>query len=182
MYVETYTYEDYKRWKGEWELIKGVPLAMAPNLVVIHQIISGIFYRMLDEIIEEREDCFVIIKEDYIVSEETILKPDVAVICNEDIYFIKNTPKLIVVKVISPSTIKRDEEVKFKIYEEVEWLILVYPNFKMKIYHLEYGRYKKVGDFVGGKFKVKIDEYEGEMDFDRAFRKIKNYLKRKKWD
>lgn len=185
MYVETYTYEDYKRWEGDWELIKGIPLAMAPSPIGIHQILSGYFYKILDEIIEECEDCFVMIEEDYIVDEETILKPDVALVCNEDIYsFIKNTPKLIV-EVISPSTIKRDEEVKFKIYEEegVEWLILVYPNIlKAKLYHLENGKYKKIGDFTEGKFKIKIENCEGEIDFDKAFKKIKNYLKRKKWD
>jgi len=27
---EKYTYEDYKRWKGDWELIEGFPFAMAP--------------------------------------------------------------------------------------------------------------------------------------------------------
>ena len=184
MYVETYTYEDYKRWKGDWELIKGVPLAMAPSSFGIHQILSVAFSKILDEIIEECEDCFVMIEEDYIVDEETILKPDVAVVCNEDIYsFIKNTPKLIV-EVISPSTIKRDEEVKFKIYEEegVEWLILVYPNIlKAKLYHLENGKYKKIGDFTEGKFRIEIDGCEGDIDFDKAFKKIKNYLKRKKW-
>ena len=186
MYVETYTYKDYKYWKEDWELIKGVPLAMAPSPVGIHQIISVNFSRMLDEIIEECEDCFVMIEEDYLVSENTVLKPDIAIVCNEDIYsFIKNTPKLIV-EVISPSTIKRDEEVKFKIYEEegVEWLILVYPEiFKVKIYHLENGKYKKIGDFTKGKFKLKIEECEGEIDFEKVFRKIKNYLRKyKKWD
>ena len=35
MYVETYTYEDYKRWEGDWELIDGVPLAMAPSPISI---------------------------------------------------------------------------------------------------------------------------------------------------
>ena len=185
MYVETYTYEDYKKWEGDWELIEGVPLAIAPSPVGIHQILSFSFAKLLEEIIDECEDCFVMIEEDYIVDEETVLKPDVAVVCREDIYsFIKNTPKAIA-EVISPSTIKRDEHIKFEIYEKegVEWLFLVYPNIlKVKAYHLENGKYKKVGDFTEGKLKIKIDECEGEIDFDKAFRKIKKYLKRKKWD
>jgi len=26
-----YTYEDYKLWEGDWELLEGVPSAMAPS-------------------------------------------------------------------------------------------------------------------------------------------------------
>ena len=181
MYVETYTYEDYKKWEGDWELIEGVPLAMAPSPISIHQIISGKFYKELEEIIEECENCFVMIEEDYIVDEDTILKPDIALVCNEDIYsFIKNTPKLIV-EVISPSTIKRDEKIKFEIYEKegVEWFFLVYPNIlKVKAYKLINGKYKKVGDFTKGKMTLQIDECEGEIDFDEIFKKIKNYIKK----
>ena len=185
MYVETYTYEDYKRWEGDWELIDGVPLSMAPSPVGIHQVISGMFFKELNDLIEECDDCFVMIEEDYIINEDTILKPDVAIVCNEDIYsFIKNTPKLIV-EVVSPSTIKRDEKVKFEIYEKegIEWYFLVYPNImKVKVYRLIDGIYKKVGDYTHGKMKLKIDECEGEIDFDNIFRKIKKYLKKKKWD
>jgi len=25
-----YTYDDYKQWQGDWELIAGIPLAMSP--------------------------------------------------------------------------------------------------------------------------------------------------------
>ena len=30
-----YTYEDYRQWKGDWELIDGVPFAMAPVLLYL---------------------------------------------------------------------------------------------------------------------------------------------------
>ena len=35
--VEYYTYDDYCQWKGDWELIDGVPLAMAPAHMIQHQ-------------------------------------------------------------------------------------------------------------------------------------------------
>jgi Uma2 family endonuclease len=183
MYVETYSYEDYKKWEGEWELIEGVPLAMAPSPVAIHQILSFKFAKEFEEIIEECEECFVLMEEDYIVTENTILKPDVAVVCNDDIYsFIKKTPK-VVVEVVSPSTIKRDEIIKKDIYEKegVEWFFLVYPNIlKIKAYKLIDSKYKKIGDFTDGKLKIDINGCSGEIDFEKIFKKINNYLKRKK--
>ncbi|MBU1668674.1 hypothetical protein KKC13_09655 [bacterium] len=40
--VEYYTYDDYCLWEGNWELISGVPLAMAPAPMINHQIIPKI--------------------------------------------------------------------------------------------------------------------------------------------
>lgn len=37
-----YTYEDYLKWDGQWELIDGVPYSMAPSPSFTHQYI--IFY------------------------------------------------------------------------------------------------------------------------------------------
>lgn len=36
-YPPRYTYEGYKRWEGDWELIEGVPYAMAPSPSGKHQ-------------------------------------------------------------------------------------------------------------------------------------------------
>ena len=38
--IETYTYEDYKLWKGDWELVNGLPLAMSPSPTREHQKLS----------------------------------------------------------------------------------------------------------------------------------------------
>ena len=37
--VEYYTYDDYCQWKGDWELVSGVPLAMAPAPMIQHLMI-----------------------------------------------------------------------------------------------------------------------------------------------
>jgi len=39
-YIEYYTYEDYKRWEGDWELIEGMPYSMAPAPFKRHQNLS----------------------------------------------------------------------------------------------------------------------------------------------
>jgi len=33
-YQEYYTVDDYELWKGDWELIEGMPYAMSPDLVM----------------------------------------------------------------------------------------------------------------------------------------------------
>lgn len=35
-----YTYEDYKQWEGRWELIYGIPFAMAPARVININLLS----------------------------------------------------------------------------------------------------------------------------------------------
>ena len=53
-YVEYYTYEDYKKWEGDWELIDGVPYAMSPFALPSHQFISG---RILIQLNKNLENC-----------------------------------------------------------------------------------------------------------------------------
>ena len=30
-----YSYQDYRRWEGDWELIEGIPYAMTPSPTLI---------------------------------------------------------------------------------------------------------------------------------------------------
>ncbi len=39
-YLPNYTYDDYKQWEGDWELIYGVPYAMSPTPNITHQEIN----------------------------------------------------------------------------------------------------------------------------------------------
>jgi hypothetical protein len=39
-YLPYYTYEDYKQWEGNWELINGIPYAMAPSPLKKHQLVA----------------------------------------------------------------------------------------------------------------------------------------------
>ena len=35
-----YTYEEYKKWEGQWEIIYGIAYAMSPMPMIKHQHIS----------------------------------------------------------------------------------------------------------------------------------------------
>ena len=44
-FLPKYSYSDYLIWEGDWELVEGVPIAMAPAPMKIHQnIASELFF------------------------------------------------------------------------------------------------------------------------------------------
>jgi len=52
--ILNYTYDDYKNWDGDWELIDGIPVSMAPTSMKIHQkIASELFFYLKQNIQEE---------------------------------------------------------------------------------------------------------------------------------
>ena len=128
--VEYYTYDEYTQWKGDWELIKGVPLAMAPAPMITHQAIAGNILFELKSSMDKCEECLVLGEANWKINDDTVVRPDVVLICNEpnDAYMTK-APEVII-EVISKSTAKRDEQIKFKLYEEerVKYYIIVYPD------------------------------------------------------
>ncbi|GAB6045578.1 hypothetical protein JCM11957_11760 [Caminibacter profundus] len=120
------------------------------------------------------ENCEVLVEVDYKVSENTVLRPDVVLTCDDEgVEYLIKAPE-IVFEVISPSTARRNEIYKFKIYEKegVKFLILVYPDgLFAKIYKNIDGEFKKIGDFSRGVFDF---EMCGVMvDFNSVFKKLK---------
>jgi len=164
-----YSYKDYINWEGDWELIEGYPFAMAPSPVSVHQRIMWKLARFIDEGLDNCE-CEGYPELDWIIDEKTILRPDIAIYCEEIEEYAKTPPKL-VIEIISPSTALKDEDIKFKIYEreKVEYYVLVYPDFKkVRVFKLKNGKYDKV--FEGDK-SYKFDFCNLEIDFGKIFKK-----------
>ena len=172
-----YSYEDYRNWEGEWELIEGLPVSMAPAAVKKHQQLAGNVFIELNKTISEKcMECEVLYEVDWKVSEETVLRPDIVLVCEDrgEAYLAK-APKVIV-EVLSPSTAKKDETVKSDIYEAegVKYYILIYPNdLKAKVYSLKEGRYIKVGDFTHEVLNFDVLECNMELDFASVFKKFR---------
>jgi len=146
-----YTLDDYRRWEGDWELIEGIPYAMAPSPTVIHQSICVEITRQLADALEKCTRCQVLCETDWIVAGDTVVRPDVMVICGEiEGDWPTRAPKL-VFEVVSPSTAVRDEKLKFELYrrEGVAHYVLVYPERRVaKVFTLKDGRLLKRGDVV----------------------------------
>ncbi len=176
---ERYTVDDYRKWKGDWELIDGIAYAMAPSPISTHQMLLAEFAKVLSEILEECKNCFVLVEEDYIINKENVVRPDLSVVCKDALAAnIIKAPKLIV-EIVSSSSAYRDEKVKFAMYEKelVEYYILAYPEeFLVKVYKIQDGKYQKVGDFSNDSFEVDIDGCKGEVECRRVFKKLREFL------
>lgn len=170
-YIPKYTFEDYKIWKGDWELIEGHPVSMSPSPVKKHQLIGGDIFALLHNTFPKNDlkcNCKVFYELDWKVRKDTILRPDIMIVCDDrESDFVETVPVLIV-EVFSPSTYLKDRNTKFKIYEEngVSYYIMVDPDSKkIEIFQLIDNKYKEV-DL--GTFKLNR-ECSIQVDLDSIF-------------
>ncbi|NEW61203.1 Uma2 family endonuclease [Sulfurovum sp. bin170] len=172
-YEEKYNIEDYRVWEGDWELIYGDAYAMAPSPMYGHQFVNGKIFRQLDEKLDNCLLCSAVIEMDVEISSDTVVRPDSMVICYEPTNKLTKTPE-IVFEVVSKSSAKRDEILKFELYqnEGVKYYILVYPDSKKaKVYKLIDFRFEKIGDFYDEVYSFDTKYCKIDFDFNFIWRK-----------
>lgn len=172
-YSEKYTTEDYCIWNGDWELVRGEAYAMAPSPTYDHQYVNLKIARQLDEKLDSCQKCHAVIETDVEFSEDTVVRPDSMVICYEPDSKLTKAPVL-VFEIISKSTAKRDEILKFDLYqsEGVKYYILVYPdNRKAKLYQLIDFKYQKLGDFSDETYTFDLGHCDINFDFNFIWRR-----------
>ncbi len=172
-YDEKYTMTDYHLWEGDWELIYGDAYAMAPSPLYSHQHTSGKIFRQLDEQLDHCKKCSAMIEMDWDIMSDTVVRPDSMVICYEPKERLTKRPEIIF-EVISPSSSKRDELLKFDLYqnEGVPYYILVYPDSqKAKVYKLIDFKYQKIDDFSDETYHFEMKKCTIEFDFGFIWRK-----------
>ncbi len=143
-YRPHYTYNDYCQWEGRWEIIEGMPYAMSPLPVPEHQRVCLKLSILLEEALVDCKDCTVYPPLDWKVSEDTIVQPDVLVVCEKiEKKYLDFSPAL-VIEVLSPSTASKDRGEKMEIYQlqKVKYYLIVDAQFKkIEIYTLEQNSY-----------------------------------------
>lgn len=132
-YTPHYTYEDYLLWEGKWELIEGIPYAMSPAPSIKHQRITSELNFLFVQALKQCRHCKVYQPIDWKIKDDTVLQPDMLVICkpvtnNNYLDF----PPTLTAEIISPSSSKTDRREKYEIYEEqaVKYYLLIDPAFK----------------------------------------------------
>ena len=124
---ERYTYQDYVKWDGRWELINGTPYNMAPAPSFVHQSIVGELYVALRAFFREKGCTVVMAPFDVRLDEQGdyeqakhVVQPDISVICDQSQIGSRGCdgPPNLVVEVLSPSTALRDRNEKYMLYEQ----------------------------------------------------------------
>ncbi len=168
-YKVPYTYEDYKNWKGDWELINGDAIAMAPSPFGPHQnLLVNIAADIRNSLKKCDGKCFAYAELDYIIDEFNVFRPDISVVCKKIKDFIKIPPKL-VVEILSPSTALKDKTVKFETYEKegVEFYMMVdYELKKVKLYKLIDYKYRKIDEKSEGEMAIDIEKCKIVFNLD----------------
>jgi Uma2 family endonuclease len=114
-----YTYNEWKHWQDRWELIHGVPYAMSPAPLPEHQRIAGLLNMEFELALRiSKCKCSVYQPIDYKISDDTILQPDLMIVCKPISKAFLDFPPALVVEILSPSTAMKDRINKFNMYQQ----------------------------------------------------------------
>lgn len=118
---DRYSVQDYQSWDDDqrWELINGQAFAMSPAPTPYHQEIAGTLYQHLANFLGGKPCKPYISPVDVYLSEDTVVQPDVLVVCNPGQVTNRgiNGAPTFVAEVMSHSTAHRDMNHKRRLYE-----------------------------------------------------------------
>jgi Uma2 family endonuclease len=145
-----YTYEDYKHWPGDWELIFGYPVSLFPSPKKKHQNFNKRFVVMVENALNNLSSscqCEIQFELDWIINEETVVRPDSMIVCGDFNSDFLTFPPTLILEVASQSTFLKDRNIKLKLYEanNVKYYLIANPDkkslecFELKegVYHLK---------------------------------------------
>lgn len=137
--LPNYTYDDYVHWEGRWELIDGIPYAMSPAPTPKHQMIANTLGALFYLALKKCESCKAYQAIDFKIAEDTVIQPDLSVLCQKPTKkFVDFSPAL-VIEILSPSTALKDRHTKTALYasQKVPFYIIVSPDTEeVEVYEL----------------------------------------------
>ncbi len=144
--IPHYTYDDWVHWEGVWELLEGHPIAMSPTPVPYHQRVAAELITELTLSLRKSgcKHCRVYDPLDYKITHDTILVPDILIICGEVKKKYLDFPPALVVEILSPATALRDRHTKYQLYEQqgVKYYLIVDADKKIiEVYELNENEY-----------------------------------------
>lgn len=145
-----YTLADYEQWEGNWELWDGYAVAMTPSPSFDHQEALTNLAAALRSSLAELEGCHckTVVEVDWRVAEDTVVRPDVMIVCEPvKTKWVEVTPSL-VVEVLSPSTRKNDLNYKRSLYAKqgVTYYLIVDPKAQtIEALYLVDDQYRETG-------------------------------------
>jgi Uma2 family endonuclease len=168
-----YTYEDYCRWEGQWELIDGIPYAMSPAPRPEHQLIATNLASEFRNVLKKNKcGCKIYQPIDYKISEYTVLNPDLLIVCNPIKKAFLDFPPELVVEILSPATAMKDKHTKFDIYQTEKipyYLIVDIDKRTVEIFQLTGDAYQKKDVDQQRPFLFLLSECKVEIIFDNVW-------------
>ena len=146
-----YTYNDYINWKEDWELINGYPLQLLPSATITHNKVQMKLIGQSLFSLQKNQDncnCEVFAELDWKINDETIVRPDLMIICGDTTnsnYL--EFPPVLIIEIVSPSSVKKDRTIKFDLYREQGvkfYLIADYTKKTIEVFELIDNFYKQV--------------------------------------
>ena len=147
--IPHYTYKDYEMWEGDWELIRGIPYAMAPAPDWKHQNTGGEFVYKFKSAFNSHPSgcgCLVLYECDWMITNDTIVRPDVMIVCEPIEGKYPVNPPALILEILSPSTVLKDRNTKFNLYQAYGvkyYLIANIEKKELELYMLTDNVYKQ---------------------------------------
>lgn len=158
-FVPRYTVDDYQQWQGDWELWDGIAVAMTPSPFGPHQnVLFALAAELRQAIRSAGCEATALGELDWIVSPNTVVRPDVIVVCGDAPAEHLREPPGLVAEVLSSSTRQTDLTFKRDLYqaEGVPLYLIVDPHPPT----LEINRRQSDGRYVAeqakGKFSLQV--------------------------
>jgi len=130
-YIPYYTVDDYRHWEGDWELWNGAAVAMMPSPFGRHgSMLARLVTALTNGIDSAGCKATVLAEIDWIVADDTVIRPDASVICGEPPAGHIESAPAIVVEVLSATTRERDINHKRTLYANngVPWYLIADPE------------------------------------------------------
>lgn len=134
-YQPHYTIADYLQWEGRWELWNGLPVAMTPSPAGRHARLLVDVAALLKAAVDAAgADCgaTVLAEIDWIVADDTVVRPDLVIVCGAEPPGHVEQPPALAVEILSPATRQRDLTVKRDLYAAsgVGWYLIIDPDWQ----------------------------------------------------
>lgn len=152
-----YTLDEREQWEGRWELLDGIPYALATPTDAHQEVSGGLFAEIRNGLRRARHPCRVVVAPldlacpGIAASEDdsyNVVQPDLMILCGpiEKISKIKETP-MWVAEIASPSSWRDDRNRKLTQYERAQipeyWIIdLLGASPRVEVYQLQDGKYQ----------------------------------------
>ena len=174
-----YTYEDYIQWEGRWEMINGIPYAMTPAPSLKHQELSLEIAFQLKTLLKNCSPCKVLPPVDWQIDEDTVVQPDVLVVCGDSQILRSEKlilPPVLVFEILSPSTARKDKILKYQLYQHagVKYYCIIDPEtLGAVVFLLHRDQYRQEGEFKEESMFFDIGPCRFSFDFGKIFASFK---------